>query len=178
MKFRNILFFIWAFLFLMFSASSVAYEEKAANVNNFANPESLVRGLYDAVSFEPNTTPDWNYVRKFFIPEAVFAMRRTPTSMAVINVEDFIKWFESDIERFKMKERGFQETIQKMKITVFGDMAHCFVVYKAQFKTPANSPGQLGLDSFSLMKKEGRWWIVSVTNDIVTPQRQLPEELR
>jgi hypothetical protein len=57
-------------------------------------------------------------------------------------------------------------------------MAHCFVVYKARLKTPEDSPGQLGLDSWGLMKKDGRWWIVSVSNDVVTPQRPLPEELR
>jgi hypothetical protein len=57
-------------------------------------------------------------------------------------------------------------------------MAHCFVVYEARFKTPADSPGQLGLDSIGMVKTDGRWWIVSITNDVVGPDRPLPEDLR
>jgi len=178
MKFRNILCFVCSILLLTVSAFSVADKDSTTDENVFMNPEGLVRGLYAAVSFEPDNSPDWDYVRKFFIPEAVFGMRKTRTSMAVMNVEEFVGWFESDVEKYKMKERGFEEIIQKMKMTVFGNTAHCFVVYKARFKTPANLPGQIGLDSFALMKKDERWWIVSVTNDIVTPQNPLPEELR
>jgi hypothetical protein len=45
-------------------------------------------------------------------------------------------------------------------------------------KTPADTPGQIGLDSWELMRKDGRWWIAAVTNEIPTPERPLPEELR
>jgi hypothetical protein len=166
-----------AFLLATFSQSAAI--GLAANEEDvFANPESLIRGLYAAVTFDTGNVPDWDYVSKFFTPEAVIAVRMTRTSMAILNVEEFVKWFDDDVKKYKMKERGFEESIEKLKLTVFGDMAHCFVVYKARFKTPADSPGQLGLDSWGLMKKDGRWWIVSVTNDVVTPQRPLPEELR
>jgi hypothetical protein len=177
MKCRNVSF-IGLLLVLAISASGFASQEKPAEGDIFMDPESLVRGLYAALTFDPDTTADWDYVKKFFLPEAVFAMRKTPTSMVVIDVAGFVEWFVSDVEKYKMKERGFEETVQKLKLTVFGDMAHCFVVYKARFKTPADAPGQIGLDSFGLVKKEGRWWIVSVTNDIVTPPRPLPEELQ
>lgn len=144
----------------------------------FKDPESLLRSFFASVSFAPRATPDWDHVRKFFIPEAVFAVRQTRTSMAALDLDQFAAWWEADIQEYKMKERGFQETIERSKFTVFGDMAQCFVVYKAKFKIPADAPGQIGLDNYSLVKKEGRWWIVSVTNEIPTPQRPLPEELR
>jgi len=177
MKFWIVLF-LWASLFLLFPAFSMAQEEKAANEDIFLNPESLVRGLYAAVSIDPGNAHDWDYVRKFFIPEVVFAVRMTRTSMAVLNLDEFVEWFKGDVKKYKMDERGFEEIVQKMKMTVFGDMAQCFVVYKARLKTPVDNPGQLGLDSFGLMKKDGRWWVVSISNDIVTPQNPLPEELR
>ena len=167
---------ILVLLVFTFSFSSPA--ENSGDEEIFIDPESLVRGLYASVSFEPGTIPDWDYVRKFFIPEAVFGVRQTRTSMAVLDVDDFVAWWESDIEKHKMKERGFQESVEKLKKTVYGNIAQIFVVYKARFLTPENAPGQLGLDSFSLMKKDGRWWIVSIANDVVTPQNPLPEELR
>jgi hypothetical protein len=140
----------------------------------FSNPESLVRGLYAAVSMEPGKPANWNYVRKFFLPEAVFGVRKTRISMEVLNLDGFIQWFEDDVKKFKMDEKGFEEIVEKLRMTVFGDTAQCFVVYRARLKSPPGAQGQIGLDSWALMKKDERWWVVSVTNDIVTPQRPLP----
>jgi hypothetical protein len=175
---QNIFRSSYAVLVLVVFVLVVAEGGISAEEDVFMDPESLVRGLYAAVTFDPGHVPDWDYVRKFFFPDAVIAVRMTRTSMAVLNVEEFVKWFDDDVKKYKMNERGFEELIEKLKMTVFGDMAHCFVVYKARFKTPEDIPGQFGLDSWGLMKKDGRWWIVSVTNDVVTPQRPLPEELR
>ncbi len=144
----------------------------------YADPESLLRGLYASVTFEPGTLPDWDYVRSFFVPEAVFGVRKSRTLMDVLDLDGFVEWWLEDIEKHKLKERGLEESVEKMKMTVFGDIAHCFVVYKVRILTPADAPGQLGLDSFGLMKKDGRWWVVSITNDVVTPQNPLPEDLR
>ncbi len=177
MKFRTI-FSVWMALFLLTPTLSMAQDENAVDEEIFMNPESLVRGLYAAVSFDPGNILDFDYMKKFFIPEVVFGVRKTRTSMAVLNLDEFVEWWVEDIEKHKMKERGFEEIVEKIKVTVYGNIAHCFVVYKARLKTPADAPGQLGLDSHSLMKKDGRWWIVSIANDIVTPQNPLPDELR
>ncbi|MCJ7682617.1 MAG: hypothetical protein MUP70_17945 [Candidatus Aminicenantes bacterium] len=144
----------------------------------FLNPETLVRGLYEAVTFDIGEEPDWDYVKTMFLPGAVIGVRKTRTTMAVMNVEEFVQWFKDDVEKFKMKERGFEETVQKMKITVYRNMGHAFVLYQARLKTPADAPGQLGVDGFGLLNKDGRWWIASITNDIVDPAKPLPDELR
>jgi hypothetical protein len=159
------------------SIFNMAHQNKETELVS-SDPESLVRGLYASVSFEADTTPDWDYVRSFFIPEAVFGVRKTRTSMEVLGLDGFVAWWLEDIEKHKMKERGFEESVENLKMTEYGNIAQCFVVYKARFKTPADAPGQLGLDSFALMKKDGRWWIVSIMNDVVTPQNPLPEDLR
>ena len=177
MKSRKITFLVWIALFLPVSVISMA-NEKTDNDDVFMNPESLVRGLYASVTFEPSTTPDWDYVRSFFIPEAVFGVRKSRTLMDVLDLGEFVDWWLEDIEKYKIKARGFKETVEKMKMTVYGNIAHCFVLYKARFMTPADAPAQLGLDSFGLMKKDGRWWVVSITNDVITPQNPLPESLR
>jgi hypothetical protein len=144
----------------------------------FKDPESLVRGIYAAVSFDPGPAPDWEFVKTFFLPQAVIVVRKTRTSMAVMTVQEFVDWFADDVEKFKMKERGFEETVEKIKLTALGDIAQAFVVYKARLKTPADTPGQIGLDSWTLLRRDGRWWIASVANDIPTPDRPLPAELR
>jgi len=149
-----------------------------AQASPFDNPETLVRGLYDAVSWEPGESADWDHVREFFLPEAVFCMRKTRTLMEVMSLDEFIAWFIDDVERMNMTERGFQETVEHLELTEYGEMGHAFVVYKARLLTPADFPGQFGLDSLGLMRLDGRWWIASITNEVVAPDRPLPERLR
>lgn len=144
----------------------------------YGDAESLVRGLYASVTFQPGTLPDWDYVRSFFIPEAVFGVRKSRTLMDVLDLDGFVDWWLEDIKKHNLKERGLEESVEKMKMTVFGNIAQCFVVYKVRLLTPADAPGQQGLDSFALMKKDNRWWIVSITNDVITPENPLPDFLR
>jgi len=177
MNIRKVIFLLWIALFLTISVISKA-NEKSGNKDVFMDPESLVRGLYASVTFEPGTLPDWDYVRSFFIPEAVFGVRKSRTYMDVLDLDGYVEWWLEDIEKHNIKEKGFKESIEKMKMTVYRDIAHCFIVYKAKFMTPADAPGHLGLESYSLMKKDGRWWIVSITHDIITPQNPLPDFLR
>lgn len=177
MKYRRTSILAAAMLLLV-STLGLAGHDRDIDESVFSDPESLVRGLYASVTFQPGTLPDWEYVRSFFIPEAVFGVRKTRTLMEVLDLDGFVDWWLEDIEKHKLKERGLEEAVEKMKMTVYGNIAHCFVVYKVRILTPADSPGQLGLDSFGLMKKDGRWWVVSITNDVVTPQNPLPEELR
>ncbi|MGD2294421.1 MAG: hypothetical protein PVF22_01120 [Candidatus Aminicenantes bacterium] len=170
--------FCFICVLLLLNTSALSLSKNSKDKDTFTDPEKLIRGLYASVTFEPGTIPDWEYVRKFFIPEAVFGVRQTRTSMEVLSVDEFVTWWESDIKKHKMKERGFKESVEKLKKTDYGNIAQVFVVYKARFMIPKNAPGQLGLDSFSLIKKDGRWWIVSVANDIITPENPLPEDLR
>ena len=166
--------------FMLFLILSVAMADNIASTDEglYLDPESLVRGLYSSVTFEPGTLPDWDYVRSFFIPEAVFGVRKSRTYMDVLDVDGYVEWWLDDIEKHNIKDKGFKESIEKMKMTVYRNIAHCFIVYKAKFIIPADDPGHLGLESYGLVKKDGRWWIVSITHDIITPQNPLPDFLR
>jgi hypothetical protein len=163
--------------FLAFSTLSYA-RNKDETDEVFLDPESLVRGLFEAITFEPGTLPDWDYVRSFFIPEAVFAVRKSRTFREVLDLDGYVEWWLQDIEKYDIKEKGFQESIEKIKMTVYRGIAQCFIVYKAKFMKPADDPGHRGLESYGLMKKEGRWWIVSVTHDVITLQNPLPDIFR
>ncbi len=177
MKLRK-MFCITATMLMLVSMGIDAGSSEKADDDVYIAPESLVRGLYASVTFQPGTLPDWDYVRSFFIPEAVFGVRKSRTLMEVLDLDGFVDWWLEDIEKHKLKERGLEESVEKMKMTVYGNIAQCFVLYKVRLLTPADAPGQLGLDSFALMKKDERWWIVSITNDVITPENPLPEFLR
>lgn len=63
-----------------------------------------------------------------------------------------------------------------MKAWEYGDMAHVLVLYEAQI-TGFDRPSQ-GVDSWLLVRKEGRWLIAGVTNEVVTAALPVPPELR
>ena len=41
----------------------------------------------------------------------------------------------------------------------------------------SSRPPMQGIDSFQLIEKDGRWWIVSVINEIPTPDNPVPTTL-
>lgn len=147
----------------------------AQNVgDSIETPEDIVTTLYGLVTFEAGTNPDWQKVRSFFLPEAVIVLRTSWEGTSVFTVDGFINDFISFIEQSGVEQSGFKEEIKQMKPVVFGDMASIWVLYEASIPGSERLPQQ-GVDFFSLIKKEGRWIIVSVTNEIPTPERPLPE---
>jgi len=56
-------------------------------------------------------------------------------------------------------------------------MANVLVLYQAQI-IGIGRPPQQGVDSWLLVRRDGRWFVAAVTNEVVTPDRPVPPELR
>jgi len=143
----------------------------------FATPQVVVDELYKLVTFEAGTTPDWDRVRALFIDEAVIVLRTSRTETSVFSVEGFVGDFVAFIERANVEKTGFSETIIRTKSTVFGDIAHLLVLYEAHIPGSSRGP-QEGVDFFQLIRKDNRWWIASIVNEIPTADRPVPVELQ
>jgi len=141
-----------------------------------ATAEGAVRELYRLVSFAPGATTDWGKVRSLFLPEAVIFLRTSRTASTVFTLEGFIADFAAFDTLPAVVQNGFTETIVRLRPTVFRDIAHVLVLYEATIPGSPRPPQQ-GVDSFQLIRRDGRWWIVSVANDIVTPETPVPAEL-
>lgn len=141
----------------------------------FQTAESVVTEIYKLVSFEKGTTPDWEKVKSLFIDDAVIVLRTSRDSMKVLSKQGFVDLFIHDIEKYQLDQRGFKETVISTKTTVFGNIAHCIVVYEVSV-LDGSMPPMRGVDSFQLMKKNGRWYIVAITNEIPGPDNPIPEE--
>ncbi len=81
------------------------------------------------------------------------------------------------IERADARKTGFTERIVRMRPMIFRDIAHVLVLYEASIPGSGRPP-QRGVDSFELIRRDGRWWIVSITNDLPTPDQPVPLDLR
>lgn len=164
-------------LVLTAGLTASARAQAPAQGDALGTPEGVVTAIYDMVSFEGGNTPDWDQVRSMFIPEAVVVLRTSREATTVFSVDGFIDDFVNFVENTPAGANGFTEKIVRMKSLVFGDMAHVLVLYESHI-TGSPRPPRPGVDSFSLIKKDGRWWIAAVTNELPTPDRPLPEVLR
>lgn len=142
----------------------------------FDSAESVVDELYRLVTFDAGRTPDWDRVRALFLDQAVIVLRTGRTETKIFSVEGFVEDFVSFIERARVEETGFVERIIRTKAMVFGDIAHILVLYEAEIPGSGRGPQQ-GVDSFQLIRKNERWWIASVVNEIPTSDRPVPAEL-
>ena len=139
--------------------------------------EGVVRELYDIVTFPAETSPDWDQLRSLFLPEAVVVLRTSREETSIFSLEGFVEDWLRFIDGSNVKETGFTERIIRTHSTVFGDIAHIWVLYEAEIPGWERPP-QAGVDSFQLVRREGSWRIASITNEIPTPERPIPEVLR
>jgi len=143
---------------------------------NSDSAEKLVTGLYEMLTINNTTLPDWNQVRKCFNPEAIIVLRSALTESKVLDVDGFIADFQHFIENSDVVEQSFSETVLNCKGEVFGNTAWYSVVYEA--KIHGTDRKNTGVDHFSLINLDGEWKIVSIVNEVVTPNRPLPDFLK
>ncbi len=165
-------------LLISFSnADLLGQTPQASQHDALTTADGIVRELYSLVTFDKGTTPDWDRVRSLFLAEAVVVLRTSRENSTVFSVDGFIADFVRFIEQANVEQTGFRESIVRTSSMVFRDLAHVLVLYEASIPG-SERPPQQGVDSFQLIQKDGRWWIVSITNDLPSRDHPLPEALR
>ncbi len=142
-------------------------------------PEGVVAALYQQVSVEAGSVPDWEVVKALFIDEAVVVALEGPVrdTTIVMPLDDFIDFLVRFIESDLVQEHGFDERIIRMKPVIFGEMAHILVLYETRFPGLSKPPHR-GIDSIQLVRRGDRWQIVSIANELPGPETPLPDALR
>jgi hypothetical protein len=172
-------------LALLLAGAASAQTPGAPKQEPSKGPGEVIADLYDLVSSAGGMSPDWDKVRACFIKEAVVVLRTTWKATTVFSldgfIQDFIDFYEKPFRRGALtlypNKEGFTEKVVKTKVWEFWDMAHVLVLYEAHI-TNDPTPPQRGVDSWLLSRREGRWLIVAVTNDLVTKDHPVPSELR
>ncbi len=165
------------FLLAALASANLPAQEATPPDERFTTPDGLITALYDMVSFEAGTVPDWDEVRSTFLPEAIVVLFTSRTNARVMSLDGFILDWYNFIYNSNVRETGFTESILKMDTLIFKDIAQVLVLYESAIPGSPRPP-QPGVDFFSLVKRDGRWWIASVTNDLPDPNNPPPEPLR
>jgi hypothetical protein len=158
------------------SGSSVLGQQQSP-AGASVGPEQVVASIYRLVSSEAGKIPDWNVVRAHFLDQSVVVLRVSRDSTAVFTLQGFIDDFVKFYGTPAVQKNGFTEKVVRMKPMVMGNIAHVLVLYEAHIPGSPRPPQQ-GVDSWELVKQGAAWRIVSVTNEIPTRDRPLPQELQ
>lgn len=141
------------------------------------SPEAVVRALYDLISGGADETRDWQRFRSLCLPDARFLIMRWVTPDTEIesiwewNVEGFV----AEAQKFYSKN-GFWEREIRSHSEKFGNVAHVFSTYESRINSPEEEPIVRGINSFQLVKYQGRWWIAHVCWDVERPNNQIPSK--
>ena len=150
------------------------FAQETGETADGSSAEATVRVLYDIISSEAGRVPDWEPVRALFLPEALIILRSSREAMSVLTLDGFIQDFDEFYQVPEVQEKGFKETILELKSTEFGDMAQVWVLYEARVP---DGGGNRGVDNFSLIRRDGEWRVAAITNEVLFPDRPVPDGL-
>ena len=173
----NSRFVLAAFTLQLALMNAAAFAQTPPPAPRLQTAEGVVRELYRLVCVAPGDSTDWEEVRSLFIPEAVIVLRVSKDATSTFSLQGWIDDFVAFNEKARVKERGFEEKITRLEPLVFRDIAHVLVLYEARILDSPRPP-TVGVDSIELIRKDGRWWIAAITNDLPSPEHPIPLPLR
>jgi len=169
--------FLTISIFVLVSLSNGAVAA-GPNDASLQTAEGVVRELYRLVCIPVGGETDWDQVRNLFLPAAVIHLRVSRDASDTFTLDGWIDDFIAFNEKARSSERGFEEKIVRLSTTEFRDIAHVLVLYQARMLDWGDRPPSEGVDSIELIRKDGRWWIAAITNDIPDQENPIPAALK
>jgi hypothetical protein len=131
-------------------------------LDEFATPQSVVEDAYRYISFAPGEEPRWGDFKRLFDTRSVLALRLFPKDkqVTVMSLDEYVQMQVTE----GMKAEGYEEKILSTNYKMTGDIAEAHVHFQMVF---AGDRIHDAIDIFQLVRREGRWWIVSIISEII-----------
>ena len=153
---------IGALLFL------VAAAQPAPNAD-LAEIDKTVLAVYDVISGPPGQKRDFDKMRSLFAPGATMKAIG-PKGLRGGTVEDYISRNAAVLEK-----EGFTEKELGRKVELWGNLATVWSSYDG--RTANGSFHERGINSFQLVKVDGKWLVASILWQEETPANPLPADM-
>jgi hypothetical protein len=143
---------------------------------DFATPEAVVQAAYAAIQRAPGEDYDWARFRALFLPQATLIPNTEQTGgpFVVHTPGSFIELVDANTVVGGEGDRGFAEEQVHAEVLEYGDVAQVFSTYQKRFWDSDEVLGR-GINSFQLVRHDGRWWIVGIAWDEETGAGPIPE---
>jgi hypothetical protein len=128
-----------------------------------------IRAVYDVISGPPGQKRDFDRMRSLFAPGATLKAIG-PKGLRGGSLEDYIKRNAEILEK-----EGFTERELGRRVELWGGLATAWSAYDG--RTASGSFHERGINSFQLVKVDGKWLVASILWQEETPGNQLPTGL-
>src|SRR6476660_910270 len=139
------------------------------NKADLAGIDQAIRGVYEVISGPPGQKRDFDRMRSLFAPNATLKAIG-PKGLRGGTVEDYIKRNAEILEK-----EGFTERELGRRVEVWGGLATVWSAYDG--RTANGSFHERGINSFQLVKVDGKWLVASILWQEETPESRLPANL-
>jgi len=137
--------------------------------DDLAGIDQAIRAVYDVISGPPGQKRDFDSMRSMFAPDATMKAIG-PKGLRGGTVEDYIKRNAEILEK-----EGFTERELGRRVEVWGSLATVWSAYDG--RTANGSFHERGINSFQLVKVDGKWLVASILWQEETPENRLPANL-
>lgn len=90
--------------------------------------------------------------------------------------EEFVERVDHIVRQLRAKgiEQGFCERERVNRIDTFGNIAHVWSTYESRWGADDVEPFSRAINSFQLVRCDGRWWVVTIFWDAERPEKPIP----
>ena len=134
-----------------------------------AGIDQAIRGVYEVISGPPGQKRDFDRMRSLFAPGATLKAIG-PKGLRGGSLEDYITRNKDVLEA-----KGFTERELGRRVEIWGGLATAWSAYDG--RTADGSFHERGINSFQLVKIDGKWLVASILWQEETPKNPLPPQL-
>ena len=117
--------------------------------------DGIITAMYETVSYEEGSHPDWEREKEIFAPGARM-VRINDSGVFEFDMASFQTNFEKMIASGELP--SFWEGEIWRETAQFGEMAHVLSAYETR-RTRESPVINRGVNSIQLFYRDGRWWI-------------------
>jgi len=150
-------------------ALAAAVGAAAAPKADLAGIDAAIRGVYAVISGPPGQKRDFDKMRSLFAPGATLKAIG-PKGLRGGSLEDYIGRNSAILEK-----EGFTERELGRRVELWGGLATAWSAYDG--RTSNGSFHERGINSFQLVKIDGKWLVASILWQEETPDNPLPANL-
>ena len=136
---------------------------------DLAGIDAAIRGVYEVISGPAGQKRDFDKMRSLFAPGATLKAIG-PKGLRGGGLEDYISRNSAILEK-----EGFTERELGRRVEIWGGLATAWSAYDG--RTANGSFHERGINSFQLVKADGKWLVVSILWQEETPDNPLPADL-
>jgi hypothetical protein len=151
------------------SAILLAAAATTASSADLAGIDRAIRGVYEVISGPPGQKRDFDKMRAMFAPNATMKAIG-PKGVRGGTVEDYITRNSAVLEK-----EGFTERELGRRVEIWGNLATAWSSYDG--RTANGSFHERGINSFQLVKVDGKWLVASILWQEEKPEFPLPADM-